>query len=521
MPRSDLSRLLWAAFAWALLPAGAAGQNRDVVSQEINVGRERATLRLEFVEGEPLSVALEDGSIELNDETLGRYDRGGALDAAWRSLLGDAVSLSGGALARRLRDWSPPSDVAASERGAAERLDQAIEAALRATPTSPSSPDASAATGAAELDRAMTALVGRPRRLLELGRAVEDLDLAQVRVHVGEDVTVADGESVSGSVIVVDGDLELNGEIDGSVVMVGGALRLEEGGRITGDVRLSDARIVRDGGEVEGDVTNVRVDRDEADRERIRDEVRRELREETRHGSGHGPFGRAFTAVGELLGSLLAILVIGVLCGGLAVYFGRERMEVIGEAARQAPLRAGMVGLAGVFFTVPAWVLGALGLVVTIVGILALPFWVVLFPAAVCAALALGYLAIAQSVGEWVARQRLPKLEWVRISNPYSTVIAGVAALAMWFVASDAIRVVGFLGFVSVLLKVIGVLVSVAAALVGLGAVLLTRAGGRPAYAGGASYWEGAWNDVSGDDGGSAAATEPPAAADPPVGLDP
>src|SRR6185295_6134745 len=107
-----------------------------------------------------------------------------------------------------------------------------------------------------------------------------DLDLSEVHVHVGEDVTVAEGESISGSMVVVDGDLELNGEVDGSVVMVGGALHLEDGGRVTGDVRLSDARIFRDGGEVEGDVSNVRLDRGDVDRDQIREEIRKELQQE-------------------------------------------------------------------------------------------------------------------------------------------------------------------------------------------------------------------------------------------------
>jgi hypothetical protein len=508
--RNPLYPPLLAALALGLAPsAGTAQQLREVVAQEINVGRREASLRLEFGDGEELSVTFEDGDIQVNDESVGSYQRGDALDTAWRALLGEAVSLDDGPLADRLRSWSPPANVPASEAGAAQRVDQALETALVAVAARALADPAG--QGPADLERAMSALVGRPRRLQELGRAVEDLDMARVRVHVGEDITIPADETVDGSMIVVDGDLDVRGEVDGSVVMVGGALHLDESGRVTGDVRLSDARIFRDGGEVEGDVSNVRTDPDFVDRDELRDELRRELREEIRvDRDGRGVGGIVGDFVGgmaETIGSLLTIILIGVLGGGLAVYFARENLEVVAEAARKAPVRAGMVGVAGAFLTLPAWILGALGLIVTIVGILALPFWIVLFPVAVCLALAVGYLAVAQSVGEWVARQRLSKLDWVRVSNPYSTIVAGVGALSMAFVFSNLIQMFGFLGVLSVLLAVFGGLVTGAAVLVGFGAVLLTRGGRQPAYADG-GYWSDPWDGDIGF-GGSRTPTSP------------
>lgn len=512
-----LSRLLCAALLGALLPAAAGAQTREVVSKQIGVGRAQASLRLEFAQGDPLSIRFDDGSIELNDQTIGSYDRGDALDTAWRELLGDAVSLDDGALAQRLRDWTPPGKVAGSEAEAAQRLDRALEDALSAS-AAPNAPAPPSPPGApADMDRAMRALVGRPRRLQELGRAIEDLDLSRVQVHVGEDVRVAEGETIPGSVVVVDGDLELKGEIDGSVVIVGGALHLDEGGRVTGDVHLSDARIFRDGGEVEGDVSNVRFDRGDVDRDRIRDEIRRELREEIRgRERSMGPLGRTGRELGELLGILLGVIVMGVLGGGTAVYFAREQMEVVAEAARKAPLRAGAVGLAGAFLTLPAFVLGGLALIVTIVGILALPFWLVLFPVALCLALIVGYLAIAQSVGEWVARQRFSNLDWVRVSNPYTTVFAGVVALSLWLIVAHVIELFGFLRFVSVLLHVLGAILTCVVALIGFGAVLLTRGGRRPAYAD-ASSWGDPWDDEPGYGGSSPSPAAPETPVEPPA----
>jgi hypothetical protein len=172
-----------------------------------------------------------------------------------------------------------------------------------------------------------------------------------------------------------------------------------------------------------------------------------------------------------------------------------------------------------VFLTLPAWILGALALIVTIVGILALPFWIVLFPIAVCVAAAGGYFAIAQSVGEWVARQRLASLDWVRVSNPYSTMVAGVGALGLWFVASNLIQMVGFLGFVSALLAVFGGMITAAAVFVGFGAVLLTRGGRRPAYADAGTYWDDPWEEDLGF-GGSAPTPPPSTPTGGPAGAD-
>ena len=206
-------------------------------------------------------------------------------------------------------------------------------------------------------------------------------------MHVGEDVVVESGETVPASIVMVDGDLEISGEVNGDVVMVGGSLRLAEGGLVTGEVRVVNGRVFRDGGEVIGDVDTVRLDPGaQVDRERIRAELRNELQGELRIqvrnelGAGRG-IGRA---IGELMGSLLTVLLVGVLGGGLAVHFARDNLQVVADTARRAPMRAGLVGRAGAFLTLPAWILGALGLIVSIVCILALPFWIVLFPIAVC-----------------------------------------------------------------------------------------------------------------------------------------
>ena len=488
----------------------AAQAAREVVAKEIDVSRRVAALRLGFADQGELEVELSDGMVLLDGETIGRYRAGEALETAWRALLGEAVTLDDGPLAQRLRDWTPPADVPADESAAAARIDGALEAALSGALT----PGAAQTLAAAGTDRTLTELLDRPAEMLLLARAIQGLDLDDVQLHVGEDALVVEGTTVDGSVVVVDGDLDVDGELDGDAVVVGGTLRMGDGGRITGDVRLADGRIFRNDGEVLGDVTNLGDGADgargfpELQRDRLREQIRRELEAELDDGPARfSPVRRVGSAIGDLIELAFVILLVGVLGGGLAIHFAREELDVVTETARRSPVQAGMVGLAGAFLVIPVWGLGAVALIITIVGILAVPFWVVLFPIAVMLAIALGYLAVAQQIGEWVARRRYSRLDWVRIANPYSTILAGVSVLMLAFVAARVLGVLSLLGWVSPLLTVLGVLATVAAALVGFGAVLLSRGGTRPEYAvGTARYWGDGWDD----DFGSSAPPQPP-----------
>ena len=486
--------------AGALEARAQTAAPREVVAKDVDVSRRAALLRLGFADQGEFELELSDGSVTLDGEEIGSYEAGDALDTAWRTLLGEAVTLEDGPLAQRLIGWTPPAGLPAAESAVAARIDGALEAALSGA----AAPGFAQSLAAAGSDRGLRELLERPEQMLQLARAIDGLDVDDARVHVGEDARVAEGETVDGSIVVVDGDLDVDGEVDGDAVVVGGTLRMAEGARITGDVRIADGRFLRGEGEVLGEVSNLGDDPDDArgfipefQRERIRQEIREEMeadRDQDRPRTG--PVGRFTDGIGDLFELALVILLVGVLGGGLALHFAREELDVVAETARRNPLQAGLVGLAGTFLVIPVWALVAVALVITIVGILAVPFWVVLFPLAVAVALALGYLAVAQQLGEWVARRRYPKLSWVQLANPYSTIIAGVGALMLGFLASRLLSMFGLLGWLSVLLLVLGILATSAAALIGFGAVLLSRAGTRPEYAGGGGrFWRNGWDD--------------------------
>jgi hypothetical protein len=474
-----------------LLPLGAGAQLRTVVSNEIAVSGGEATLRLDFKDDGGLTIAFEDGQVTVDGDVVGSYVRADALDSAWRSLLGEVLSLDDGPLAQALLDWAPPGSVTGVSGEVAALLDQALEDAL-ALPEEglESSAQGEITVGIPGEGTLLGALLLRTGALEALADALEGLSLAQAGIRVGENVVVAAGEEWDGTLIIVDGDLELLGTIHGDVVLAQGSVLLREGGRITGDLRVAHGEVEWLGGSVDGSL----IDLDAGDRPRVAEpdleslrkelekDIRRELLStvERERSSGKGtsflsPFRNVGMALAGLMENLVSFLVLGVL-GILAVHFARENLDVVATTARRAPARSAVVGLAGGFLLIPVWILGMVALGISIIGIPVLIVWVPLFPIAAGMAALLGYLAVAKNVGEWVAEQRYRGLEWIRGSNAFYTVLAGVGALMVPCVASSLARLLG-IGFLQGLLVFAGSMVTLVAAAIGFGAVLLTRGG--------------------------------------------
>lgn len=476
-----------------LLPGGSRAQEVEIVSKEVAVGTDEAALRLELSDGVDREFALRRGTVFVDGDPLGSYLPGGALDEAWRSLLGDAVALDDGPLARRLTEWAPPPTLEGDALDMAARLDLALEQALEPRSTPEARPEETPEVrvnvgGGAE--GILRVLLSQASRLGELEAALEGLDVeGALALHVQEDVEVPEGEVVEGALVVIQGDVRIRGTVDGDVVVVDGTLEILPGGAVRGDVRLVDARVVRDAGEVEGRV----VDVGQAERlseYQIRDELRAELQRELQgqargegrsHRSGWGPFSAIAAAVGGLVEHLLLILLLAVVGVGVVAFAG-DNLSTVAEAARREPGRAAMVGMAGSLLLVPVWVLGTIALAVSIVGIPVMIAWLPLFPLAALAAGVLGYLAVAHNAGEWLSESGIRYTEWIRGTNPVYTVTGGLLALMLFFVAADVLRLVPFVGAIRGLLQFAGLVVTFVAVQIGFGAVLLTRGGRKPEY---------------------------------------
>jgi hypothetical protein len=223
-------------------------------------------------------------------------------------------------------------------------------------------------------------------------------------------------------------------------------------------------------------------------------EVEREAAERVREAIEHGrrsPWNRGpFHFLARGLAGIFSVLMVYVVLFGIGlatiVFGGRKYIEGVADTARNATLRSFLVGIAGAFLTLPAFVLGIIALAISIVGIPALLLWVPLFPLAVVAAVTLGYLAVAHAGGEALAERRLYGGEWFQRGNSYYFLLTGLGLLLALYIGSAVVAMGGpWLGFLAGLLKFFAVMVTWAAFSIGFGAVLLSRAGTRPIRANG------------------------------------
>lgn len=510
---SDRIRMVGALGLLLLLPLGAGAQLRTVVSSEVAVSGTEATLRLEFEESQAFVVAFQDGHVLVNGEAVGEYVRGDALESAWRSLLGEAISLGDGPLARALTEWAPPQGLTGASAETAALIDRSLDQAL-ASPQevveAESGGEISLTLGGGEEGTLLGALLLRTGALEQLAEALEGLSLEQAGIRVGEEVVVEAGEELDGTLIVVDGDLTVRGLIRGDVVLAQGSVLLEEGGRIAGDLRVADGNVEWLGGSVDGSLTELGEGQTRApvtelpDLAELRAELEKQVREEYRakagdgreHRGGSGVFS-VFSSLGRGLAGLMENLFtffILVVLGILTVHFAGDNLEIVATTARKAPARSAIVGLAGGFLMVPVWILGIVALAISIIGIPVLLVWVPVFPIAAALAGLFGYFAVAKNVGEWVAEQEYRGLEWIRGSNAIYVMVAGVGALMIPCVASNLIGILG-LGFLKGVLAFVGSMVTFVVGAIGLGAVLLTRGGRIRPYAAYYEFEEGVWGE--------------------------
>ena len=472
----------------ALSAAGAAqptgAQERQVVSNRVTVSDADATLSLEFDSGPAFEISFQNGEVRVDGEEIGSYQASGELEASWRSLLSEVVPLDDGPLAAALLAWEPGAQLTGDARAVAERVDRALQEAL-AGPL-PGSGAIPRVSGSAEAGGMAPALVPPLLRLLlQRGRvleeALEDVDLTEFSLHLGEDVTVDQGSEIDGALLVVEGDATISGEVPGDVVVVAGTLRIEGDAVIRGEVRVIDGQLEREGGTVEGniftvDAGDVAATGGMADAEASGGEERNPPSRQAEVRAR--PFRNVTSGLSGLFGDVFWLAVI-LAVGTAVVHFAGDRLQNVADVVRTAPGRAALVGLAGGFLLLPVWVLGGLALLVSIIGIPLLIAWLPLFPLAALLATGLGYLAVASVVGEWLARKGVPALDRFRPSNQLHVLAVGLAALVLPSAVSHVAEMGGpSLGsFLSGLFTLVAVATAMIALMLGFGAVLLTGAG--------------------------------------------
>lgn len=429
-----------------------------------------AALTFEYGEGGALTLSLDHGEVRAGGRILGRYPEGGALEAAWRALALEAARRDTPGALELLKNFAP-SGLSRDEANVAEAFRERA-APLSAPPTSLTAPQLIEPAQAGGLTIDLTNL-GNPDRLAPLLRSAATLRGPALRItvpggeaHAGA-YSIGSAERHVGHVLVVRGHADIYGVLEGNIASVEGNIVVHPGAVVTGDV-LAVSGEVRDlGGEIRGEIRTLGTPR-------ILEALEPGDREDAQPLSPMMLAARNAAGVG---GTLLMLVLVGL---GL-VLFARQPLEVVSDTALHSFSRSFLVGLLGQVLVLPTFGMLVVGLILSVAGILLVPFAVIVFALLLIVAVLGGFLAVAHAMGESLTRRQLAQGASIANANSYRYVVQGLGGVALlWLVW------VGF-GWVPVagtLLLVMASLVTWLLATVGFGASLLSRAGFREHFAG-------------------------------------
>lgn len=260
------------------------------------------------------------------------------------------------------------------------------------------------------------------------------------------DVTIPAGESVSGDLVTLRGDLRVAGSVDGDVVALGGNVIVEPGARITGSVIAAGGTVQVDGGQVSGEIVETVL--------------------QARTSPAPAPVHRSPIALA--LGWALVLAAIGL----VVLLLARRNLERVAEAVRARFGRSLVFGLVGQLAFFPALLTIIVVLAITIIGVLVIPIALVAFLTAVAGATTLGFLAVAYASGDTLAS----RLRDSRSSSVAFSLFVGLAVYVAAWVLAAALANVAMAG--ALVRALVGLMTWVALTL-GLGATILTRGGTR------------------------------------------
>lgn len=278
------------------------------------------------------------------------------------------------------------------------------------------------------------------------------------------DFSIGSNESVSGHLLVVQGTADVYGKLLGNLVTVEGDVVLHPGGVVSGDILTLGGEVRDEGGEIGGEVRS------------FRSAAVLERAIETRPA----PPSAFETVFRRLAGAVGVFLTLGALGFGL-VMFGRPNLEVVSDTVSHSFGRAFATGLLGQLLLLPTFGMLVVGLILSVVGIVLLPFAVVVYALLVIVAAVGGYLAVAHAMGETYTRRRLALGVMIGSPNSYRYLLVGLAALAALWMAWS---IFGWVPVAGDLIRGAAILVTWLLGTTGFGAALLSRAGIRENFAG-------------------------------------
>ncbi len=300
-------------------------------------------------------------------------------------------------------------------------------------------------------------------RFAPLNRLAE----SQIRVTVPNgqarlgNYSVGSDQTVRGHLLVVRGDADIYGRVQGNLVALDGNVTVHPGAVIAGDVLVVHgvARVV-DGGVVDGEI--------------------RTLSAAVPAAAAGAPVSALALTVRRLAGLAGVAMTLAFLGLGLAT-FGHHNLEIVSDTVSHSFGRAFVTGLLGQVLLLPTFGMVVVGLVLSVAGILLLPFAVVAYVLLAVIAIVGGYLAVAHAMGETYVRRRMARGVTMGAPSSYRFLTTGlVATLALW----AAWALFGWVPVAGDLIRGAAILVTWLLGTAGFGAALLSRAGLRENFAG-------------------------------------
>lgn len=271
-------------------------------------------------------------------------------------------------------------------------------------------------------------------------------------------------ESLDGHLLVAEGDAEVYGTLRGNLVTVDGDVVVHQGGVVTGDILALGGEVRDRGGEIGGEV-------------RVLQSTTALRRSSRAQAETLTPLEMVLRRVAGVLGVFLTLSVLGF---GL-VLFGRQNLEVVSDTISHSFGRAFVTGLLGQILLLPTFGMLVVGLILSVAGILLLPFAVAVFAMLVVVGVVGGYLAVAHALGETYTRRRMAQGIVVASPNSYRYLLVGLLALAsLW----GAWALFGWVPVAGSIMWGAAFFVSWLLGTAGFGAALLSRAGIKENFSG-------------------------------------
>lgn len=270
--------------------------------------------------------------------------------------------------------------------------------------------------------------------------------------------SVGSEQTLQGHLLILRGNADVYGRVQGNVVAVDGDVIVHTGAVIQGDVLAIHGKVREQGGVVDGEIRTLSA----------------------APASAAVPVSPMQLTLRRFAGLAGVVITLGVLGLGL-VAFGRHNLEIVSDTVSHSFGRAFVTGLLGQILLLPTFGMIVVGLVLSVAGILLLPFAVVAYVLLAVVGLVGGYLAVAHALGETYTRRRLAQGTMVTAPNSYRFLLTGlVAMLALWL----AWAAFGWVPVAGDLIRGAAILVTWFLGTAGFGAALLSRAGVRGNFAG-------------------------------------